>query len=389
LRFLASLLPVANSCAFIVQIIMATALFQMRSLVASKVSRGSVCSLAKFATRSASSAVVKYSKRGQPTQCLAMESEDVNLTSLGATDIAVQMIAAPINPSDLNMVEGSYDILPSLPAVGGNEGVAKVTGVGSAVKDLSVGDWVIPANPGFGTWRQAATGAAADFLKVPPSLPAEYAACLSVNPCTAFRLLRDFQELGEGDVIIQNGANSMVGMAVIQMAKARGITTVNVVRNRPQGQEVMQFLKDLGGDVVCFDEYVNTYRFERLMADLPKPKLALNCVGGPSAANLARALGPHGTLVTYGGMSRQPVTLPASALMHNNVTARGFWMSRWNREASRAEREAMVAAVAGMMEDGTLDLWVERHPFADFAHALRKASEPFRFRKVVLTMLEN
>lgn len=37
-----------------------------------------------------------------------------------------------------------------LPAVGGNEGVAKVVKVGSKVDNLKVGDWVVPAAAGFG-----------------------------------------------------------------------------------------------------------------------------------------------------------------------------------------------------------------------------------------------
>lgn len=36
------------------------------------------------------------------------------------------------------------------PAVGGNEGVAIVEQVGSGVKNLKVGDWVLPNNPPFG-----------------------------------------------------------------------------------------------------------------------------------------------------------------------------------------------------------------------------------------------
>ncbi len=61
------------------------------------------------------------------------------------------MIAAPINPADINMIQGVYPIGPQLPAVGGNEGVGEVLATGSEVKDLAVKDWVLPAKPGFGT----------------------------------------------------------------------------------------------------------------------------------------------------------------------------------------------------------------------------------------------
>ena len=40
---------------------------------------------------------------------------------------------APINPSDINQIQGKYPIKPPLPAVAGNEGVARVIEVGPEV----------------------------------------------------------------------------------------------------------------------------------------------------------------------------------------------------------------------------------------------------------------
>lgn len=45
---------------------------------------------------------------------------------------------------------GTYAILPELPAVGGNEGVGQVVKVGSQVKSLNTGEWVIPRDAGLG-----------------------------------------------------------------------------------------------------------------------------------------------------------------------------------------------------------------------------------------------
>lgn len=60
------------------------------------------------------------------------------------------MLMAPINPSDINMIEGTYPILPTLPAVGGNEGVGQVVEVGSDVKGIKINDLVLPSKPGLG-----------------------------------------------------------------------------------------------------------------------------------------------------------------------------------------------------------------------------------------------
>ena len=60
------------------------------------------------------------------------------------------MLAAPINPSDINQIQGVYPVKPPLPAVAGNEGVGRVEALGAGVTELAVGDWVTPAASGGG-----------------------------------------------------------------------------------------------------------------------------------------------------------------------------------------------------------------------------------------------
>ena len=271
-----------------------------------------------------------------------------------------------------------YNIQPPLPAIGGNEGVAKVLSIGSAVRSLRVGDWVIPALPGFGTWRKYAICDEEDVDPIEQNVPIELAATISVNPCSAYRMLHDYTQLKAGDVIIQNGANSSVGMAVIQLAKHMGVQTINVVRDRPNLPELVARLESVGATTVITDETLGT---PRLMVDVLKkfgdkqPILGLNCVGGSSAADIARLLKSAerernyrrlharnelrplnfisvviivlllrdgSSMVTYGGMSRKPVCIPTGRLIFNDISLRGFWLSRWTETHGKAERRVMI-----------------------------------------------
>mmetsp|Transcript_12320 Transcript_12320/g.24453 ORF Transcript_12320/g.24453 Transcript_12320/m.24453 type:complete len:353 (-) Transcript_12320:18-1076(-) len=330
-------------------------------------------------------ATVRYSKHGDPRAVLEVGDDD-DVSSLGPNEVAIRFRAAPINPADFNMVEGTYGLAPSLPAVGGNEGVASVTAVGDKVSGLSTGDWVIPATAGFGTWRSVAKCNASAVHKVPNDIPVEAAATLAVSPCTALRMLTDFVDLSPGDVVVQNGANSSVGQAVIQLAKARGLQTVNIIRDRPNSERVIAHLKDLGGDVVVTDGHINTPEFMRMVEQMAPAKLGLNCTGGKAATNVARCLGQGATMVTYGGMARKGVEVPTSTMIFNDLTLRGFWMSRWVDEHSAEERAAMIDELCGHVRAGNLNLLLEKHPFADFAGAVAAAKQPFRERKVLLSM---
>jgi len=291
---------------------------------------------------------------------LKLETENLP-DKLAAGDVLVKMLAAPIHPADLNMIEGSYPLRSKLPAVGGNEGAAQVLEVGENVSNIKVGDRVIFTQPGLGTWRSHGVFQSAHLLTVPSDLPVEYTATASINPCTAWRLLHDFQQLKEDDVIVQNGANSSVGMSVIQMAAAKGIKTINIIREqRSDFAEVVERLKRLGGYIVVSDQYAQTPNFARLLNDLPsKPKLALNAVGGESATEMARILGDGGTLVTYGGMSRKPVTVPTSLLIFKDIELRGFWLNRWIANHSREEHEATIKQVLSFVREEKLKLWME------------------------------
>lgn len=67
-----------------------------------------------------------------------------------------------------------------------------------------------------------------------------------------------------------------------------------------------------------------------IVGELSSPTLALNCVGGRSSLNLAKALQrPQSVVVTYGGMSKRPVSVPTGKLIFNDLSYRGFWMTRW------------------------------------------------------------
>lgn len=184
------------------------------------------------------------------------------------------MIAAPIHPADLNRAEGTYGIKTNLPAVGGIEGVGQVVEVGSGVSNLSRGDIVVPlsAEP-LGTWRHQLVADAGLFGKIPGSLEPEIAACLTVGPGTALRLLEDFVQLKPGDVILQNGGAGSVGTAVAQIAKSRGLRVVSIIRSRPIHLQtpLIERLKALGNEAVLTDDYIETAGARKLLRDLPRP----------------------------------------------------------------------------------------------------------------------
>ncbi|KAG0009854.1 mitochondrial 2-enoyl thioester reductase [Entomortierella chlamydospora] len=316
-----------------------------------------------------------YSAYGRPNEVLKVLRHTLEPPS--EDSVQVQFLASPINPADINQVEGVYPLKPAMTtqlyspsssfatsnadtdnrppvAVGGNEGVAKVTKVGSKVGHiLKVGDWVVMGSAGLGTWRSHGNFKAKDLTKVrsvekmnegadSSNLDVVQLATLTVNPCTAYR-----------DFVIQNGANSGVGEAVIQLAKPLGVKTINIIRNRPGHEEVAERLRQLGATYILTDDQLGKLETKELVKSWTQNnqiKLGFNCVGGKPTTEMARLLSKNGHLITYGAMSRQPLTLPASLQIFKNVHASGFWLTAWNDEHSPEERQDMIDNVLDVMK---------------------------------------
>src|SRR3954453_1715806 len=105
-----------------------------------------------------------YKTHGNPADVLQVESQ--SLPTPGAGEVIVKMRAAPVNPADLNQIEGKYPVRAELPATPGFEGAGVVVELGADVHGLTSGTLVIlPHN--VGTWRDAVAVKAEDLVVVP------------------------------------------------------------------------------------------------------------------------------------------------------------------------------------------------------------------------------
>jgi len=293
----------------------------------------------------------------------------------------VSMQAAPINPADLNAIEGKYPGKREVPAVPGFEGSGIVSEVGTNISNGGVGALVILPHD-IGTWREACAVRASDLVIVPPQIDAVQAAMLKINPLTAWQLLHGYVELKTGDWVIQNAANSAAGRAVIQIAHAFGYKTVNVVRR----EELIDELRREGGDVVLLDDE-NLRESVKNATGGAAIRLGLNAVGGESALRLMNCLAASGTLVSFGAMSLQPLKIPTGLLIFKDLRFRGIWINKWYDNATAAERMAAFNPIFDMAKRGLLRTKVEKsYPLSEAKTALEEAARAKRSGKIIFDL---
>ncbi|KAL8646709.1 MAG: hypothetical protein Q9210_005975 [Variospora velana] len=307
-----------------------------------------------------------YPKHGSPADVLALHTHSISPPH--SKLLTLRTLAAPLNPADINQIQGTYPTAPPFTsaigtaqphAVPGNEACFEVLSAGSACKDVSKGDWVIPRRTGLGTWRTHIQVEEDKVTKVDNNgLKAEQVATVSVNPVTAYRMLKDFTKLEEGDWFIQNGANSGVGRAALQLGKMWGLKSICIVRKREgaEGEALKREMQELGATVVVSDEEVMEKGFGERVKEWTnggreRLGLGLNCVGGDAGMAMAKALDAGGTMITYGAMSRSPMRVGAGMLIFKDLRFVGFWVSRWGDRVPE-EKKQTIDEILGLIREG-------------------------------------
>jgi trans-2-enoyl-CoA reductase len=67
---------------------------------------------------------------------------------------------------------------------------------------------------------------------------------------------------------------------------------------------------------------------------------------------MARLLGHDAYLVSYGAMSKQPLSLPTSLFIFKNLTTAGFWQSRWYKTHTRDDKENLMKTLVDLVAQG-------------------------------------
>jgi NADPH:quinone reductase-like Zn-dependent oxidoreductase len=324
---------------------------------------------------------IGYSQIGNPADVLEVKTEASR--ELKSGEVRVKVLAAPINPSDVLQIAGKYGVASVLPARPGSEGIGRVIEISSGVKSLKVGQLVLLASGN--TWAEELVAPAAGFLPLPNLGPIgadviEQLAMSAVNPLTALLMLTSFADIEEGQWIAQSAANSAVGGYVIQLAKKRGIKTVNIVRREGLADDLMA----KGADVVLIDGPDLAEQIAEATGNAPI-MLALDPVGGDTYSRLANSLGYGGTLVSYGVLSGKPATLNTGRVIFNDTRLRGFWLYKWYQTATMQDKQNAFGQLIPLIANGTLKANIDsRFTVDQIKQAVTRASEGRRNGKVLI-----
>src|SRR5258708_7846641 len=230
----------------------------------------------------------------------------------GAGEVKVAVEFSPLNLHDLVIVTGQL-LRPPLPWVLGNEGIGRIVEVGSGVDRVDVGDLVVlPLLAG--AWRERLVLSAEGLFPLPDG-NVEQLSMVGGNPPTAGLILSEYAGLEPGDWVVQNAANSGVGRSLIALAKARGLRTINLARDKSTFAD----LTASGADIVHLDDAKAAEDVRRAIGDA-RIALAVDSVGGDGVGQLVGLLSDGGWLVTYAAATGQPMSITAFSVIAAHLT---------------------------------------------------------------------
>ena len=314
---------------------------------------------------------------GDPTEVLSVQ--EVPDPEPGPGQALVRVLLSPIHNHDLWTVRGSYGFKPGMPARAGTEAVGVVEVLGEGVTTLDVGQRVATGGS-FGAWAELIVAPAAGLVPVPDGMSDESAAQLVSMPFSAIALL-DSLDLSEGDWFVQNAANGAVGRLVAQLAEARGVNVLGLVRRSAGVEE----LREQGiGNVVATDDDGWRDRVREVLGDAPVVA-GVDSVGGRAAGDVVSLLAEDGVLVVFGAMASPTLEIASGDVIFKQVVVNGFWGSKVFPAMDREKRAALMGELVSGIASGALALPVEEvYSLEDIADAARANAEPGRRGKVLL-----
>jgi NADPH:quinone reductase-like Zn-dependent oxidoreductase len=281
---------------------------------------------------------------------------DVPEPVAGDGELVVRVRAAGINPGDWRMREGSYgDVAP---AVLGREVAGTVTAVGPGVDEFAVGDEVFGGCPGMtGGFAPLAVVTAGFAAHRPSTVSPENAAVLPVAAGTAHDALVAL-DLAEGATLLVNGAGGGVGIAIVQLARARGLRVVGTASPAKHA-----LLSRLGALPVAYGDGV----LDRLRAAAPD--------------------GVDGLFDLVGGEALRTVAVLVDPKRLRSVADKPLVKALGGDEVPRERTTAVLTGLVRLVAEGALDPFVtDVRPFDDAPAAIRAVESGHALGKVALTL---
>lgn len=278
------------------------------------------------------------------------EYRRIGVPQPGQHQVLVKVAAASVNPSDVMFIKGQYGQPRVQGRPAGFEGVGIVVASGGGHADALMGKRVAFATgtSNWGCWAEYALADARACIEVTEPIADEDAAALIVNPLTAIAMFGLVKAEGAKSFVLSAGASQLCKL-IMGLARDEGYRAIALVRRDAQ----IPLLEQAGAAVVLNSDAADFKVRLREVLAAEAPRIFLDAVTGPLAAQVFHAMGRKSRWVIYGRLDdSETVIREPGQLIFQGKKVEGFWLTEWMRAVPPETRAAASLEAQKRFADG-------------------------------------
>ncbi len=310
----------------------------------------------------------------------SMRFDEVPTPEPGAGQVLIRNRACGLNFFDLLQIAGKYQAQPGFPFTVGAEVAGEIAAVGAGVTDFRAGDPVLalPRAGGFAEYTLAADDLT---FPIPKGMSPEQAAAFPIVYQTSWFALDYRARLEPAEWVLVHAGASGVGLAAIQIAKAKGARVIATAGS----EEKLAFCRAQGADeVVSYREEGWHERVKKLTGR--GADVIYDPVGGDVFDLSNKCIAPDGRLLVVGFASGRIPEIAANRILLKNMSVVGVFWGRHLDEHDHYGAEAH-GALRDLYLEGKIAPHVDRKfPLEEAPAALAELAAHHTPGKVVLTV---
>ena len=313
--------------------------------------------------------------------------EEAESPEPGEHEVVVSIKAAALNFPDFLIVQGLYQFKPELPFAPGNEGSGVIKKVGKNVTRFKEGDRVYFMAP-WGAFAEEACMHEFGVMPIPDDISFELAASYQMAYGTSYHALVQRGEISNQDEILVLGASGGVGLAALDIAKAKGARVVAAVSTK----EKAEICKEYGADeLIIYGEGPKTKDESKAFSNELKSKslkggydIIYDPIGDCYTEPAFRAIGWKGKYLVVGFAAGQIPRLPINLTLLKGASLVGvFWGTFTGLESEVNQKN--IAEINQLLSEGKIKPLISKEvPMENAVEAIKMIGNRGVIGKVVL-----
>lgn len=307
----------------------------------------------------------------QPGPPEVLEVQNVPQPAPGPDEVLIRVHATAINRADVLQREGKYPPPAGASEIPGLEFAGEVAAKGPGASLWQVGQRVFGITPG-GAYAEYLVAHERTLAEVPSNLSFKAAASIPEAFITAHDALWTQADLRSGENVLIHAVGSGVGIAAVQLVRARGAVPFGTSRTAEKLDAVRPFGLEAGLCLPAPDISEPLKDFSKRVTGGRGFDVVLDLVGGPYVAASVNVLAQKGRIMLVGTVAGQKAELTLGQLLSKRAHLIGTVMRSRPLDEKIETAKKFAEEVVPLFANGTLRTSIDRE-FAFTTEGIRDA----------------